>query len=459
MSGSSLVSILAVILPIACLVIGCAPAACPPGYQTAGDSCTAAGSGRAGSLGTRPSGMSVAGGTSVAIGTTGGAGAASPPATDVSAGSAAPTSSSFSVPDSAAGSGGPADPRQLEAACTQENDVRCAGTGVGKRERCRAGTWVQDEPCATAEACVSGAQGATCQPRAAVCAGKMDQIVCDEHGVMLLCSADATAKSIDTCSSAGACVAGIASGTCAMCDPAGESTCDGDNLKQCNETGSGWQPVICEAGCDAASKRCRTCTPGAKQCLGDMLSTCDAGGQKSVTSACTGLTAHCSDGSCVQCAIAPDCAPRACSAVSCTNNACVYTERPGALNLTGLPDGSVVAASPEEDPTGAVFVIYGGAKFWIMDPATMARLYGGYGPDSRIQVIPQSRIDTLSKVPVDGTLLTEEGSGELYRYELNALHLIASSEARSACVGSRAPGIVPRGALADNALSKGAPYQ
>jgi hypothetical protein len=66
-------------------------------------------------------------------------------------------------------------------------------------------------------------------------------------------------------------------------------------------------------------------------------------------------------------------------------------------------DGAVVreASRPE------VYVIFGRAKFWIPDPDTLQRLYGGWGA---VQSVPDGTLAFagVTDVPVDGTLLREE---------------------------------------------------
>jgi microsomal dipeptidase-like Zn-dependent dipeptidase len=71
--------------------------------------------------------------------------------------------------------------------------------------------------------------------------------------------------------------------------------------------------------------------------------------------------------------------------------------------LDGLPttpvDGTLL-----RDENGAIYVIYGGAKFHVPDPPTLTRLFPGRGWGQ----LWNGALDGLPTTPVDGTLLREE---------------------------------------------------
>lgn len=84
----------------------------------------------------------------------------------------------------------------------------------------------------------------------------------------------------------------------------------------------------------------------------------------------------------------------------------VYNEPDGPHCALNLVDGCLVreASQPE------VYLIQGGAKFWIPDQATLI----GMGFDARdVQVLPLGKTHDIPDVPPDGTLLSEYGSGAL----------------------------------------------
>ena len=56
------------------------------------------------------------------------------------------------------------------------------------------------------------------------------------------------------------------------------------------------------------------------------------------------------------------------------------------------------------EPNGAIWVIYGGAKFHIPDPATEARLF----PNVPYHALASAAVNAIPTIPRDGTLLREE---------------------------------------------------
>jgi len=77
-----------------------------------------------------------------------------------------------------------------------------------------------------------------------------------------------------------------------------------------------------------------------------------------------------------------------------------------------FPDGAVAreVSAPE------VYVIFGGAKFRIPDPATLARLYGGW---AAVRVVPDGTLATtgVGEIPADETLLREEHDAVVWRMD------------------------------------------
>jgi hypothetical protein len=69
-------------------------------------------------------------------------------------------------------------------------------------------------------------------------------------------------------------------GTCiAVTCVAGEfGECRGDREVRCNTTGTNYDVVQCERGCDPAASGCRLCSPSETACTNGALATCDANG-------------------------------------------------------------------------------------------------------------------------------------------------------------------------------------
>jgi hypothetical protein len=61
------------------------------------------------------------------------------------------------------------------------------------------------------------------------------------------------------------------------------------------------------------------------------------------------------------------------------------------------------------EENGAIWVIYGKAKFHVPDPATLARLF----PDLPTLEIWNGGLDNVTLVPVDGTTFREESHSQV----------------------------------------------
>jgi len=75
-----------------------------------------------------------------------------------------------------------------------------------------------------------------------------------------------------------------------------------------------------------------------------------------------------------------------------------------------LPELSVVRESSRPE----VYVIVGDAKFWIPDPPTLFRLYGGW---AAVRVVPDGTLTNVSRLPKEGTILREEHAPYVWRIE------------------------------------------
>jgi hypothetical protein len=93
-----------------------------------------------------------------------------------------------------------------------------------------------------------------------------------------------------------------------------------------------------------------------------------------------------------------------------------------------------------------IYVVYGGAKFWIPDPPTLFRLGFDW---SRVSVIPPGGAAKLGTMPIDGTLLMEEHEKKVFLTHQSALRwVISPASMDSNCLAWRHVRIVPDGSLA-----------
>lgn len=104
------------------------------------------------------------------------------------------------------------------------------------------------------------------------------------------------------------------------------------------------------------------------------------------------------------------------------------------------PDGSVV----RETSAAPVFVLFGGAKFWIPNPTVLER-YGGWGA---VKVVPDGALAALPKVPRDGTVLREMSAAPVYVMVGGQKRWIPNPTILQKYGGWAAVRVVPDGALA-----------
>ncbi len=117
-----------------------------------------------------------------------------------------------------------------------------------------------------------------------------------------------------------------------------------------------------------------------------------------------------------------------------------------AIPSMGLPPIAADFTLVREMFTPYVFVIYGGAWFWIPDPPTFASL--GFS-SSQVRVLPPGSIGKRREMPIDGTLLREQNSPRVYLVENQALTWIRNPAAMNErCLSWRHVRIVPDNGLA-----------
>jgi len=113
----------------------------------------------------------------------------------------------------------------------------------------------------------------------------------------------------------------------------------------------------------------------------------------------------------------------------------------GAPDLSAVSDGDLV----RNPVSGAVFLVEGGAKFWIRSEAAFYE--AGYSWAS-VRDVPPWVIDAIPNTPRDGALLVQRGDPRVYLVQAGAKFWIDSPGEFSAMgFTGRVVGVVPPGAL------------
>jgi hypothetical protein len=106
-----------------------------------------------------------------------------------------------------------------------------------------------------------------------------------------------------------------------------------------------------------------------------------------------------------------------------------------ALPLTPV-DGTLVREMNHPE----VFVVFGGAKFWIPDPPTLQSLF----PFAQVRVIPEGGTAQIRTIPIDGTLLRGQHDEKVLLVENGQLRWVTTQAAMdSNCLAWRHVRVVP----------------
>ena len=96
-------------------------------------------------------------------------------------------------------------------------------------------------------------------------------------------------------------------------------------------------------------------------------------------------------------------------------------EAPSVVNK--LPSASVDFTLLRELSKAEVFVIFGGAKFWITSPASLTSLGFHFG---QVRVVPDGALSKIPSMPRNGTLLREENNAKVFLVKAGALCWVTS---------------------------------
>ncbi|MEO6997346.1 MAG: hypothetical protein ABI112_04625 [Terracoccus sp.] len=96
-----------------------------------------------------------------------------------------------------------------------------------------------------------------------------------------------------------------------------------------------------------------------------------------------------------------------------------------------------------EFSSAPVYVIFGGAKFWIPSSDLLNRLYGGWG---NVKVVANGALSSVPTMPRTGTILREDGHAEVWRIEDGTKRWVTSPEVLASLGGWGVVHVVPAGA-------------
>lgn len=124
----------------------------------------------------------------------------------------------------------------------------------------------------------------------------------------------------------------------------------------------------------------------------------------------------------------------------------------GAIPLASLPPFPADGTLLREADRPEVYVVYGGAKFWIPNPETLFALGFDW---SRVKVVPSGGTAKLAAMPISGTLIKEQSDPRVYFADGQVLRWVTSPAVMDRmCFAWRHVRIVPDNALAP--LARGA---
>ena len=116
-----------------------------------------------------------------------------------------------------------------------------------------------------------------------------------------------------------------------------------------------------------------------------------------------------------------------------------------AVPFNELPSTAVDGTVVREWNRPEVYVVYGGAKFWIPDPPTLFALGFDW---SRVGVIPPNGTGKLLTLPINGTLMKEQHDPKVFLVEGGHRRWVTSPAAMDArCLPWRHVRVVPDGSL------------
>jgi hypothetical protein len=116
-----------------------------------------------------------------------------------------------------------------------------------------------------------------------------------------------------------------------------------------------------------------------------------------------------------------------------------------------IPDGSTVRVKGGDEK---VFVVVGGAKFWIHTTDDLETQFGGF---ARTLELDSALVASCSDVPAAGTNVQQVGDVPIYRIgkDGQAHHILQLDDLLNSCGGGDSVNKIPAGGLADNGITSG----
>ena len=117
------------------------------------------------------------------------------------------------------------------------------------------------------------------------------------------------------------------------------------------------------------------------------------------------------------------------------------------LVVSGLRDGELIKSADHPE----VYVVFGGARFWVPDPALIAS-YGGWGS---LVTVGAGAATTIPELPMDGTMLRELNDPAVYLMDAGHRRHVLNGDAVAHHGGWAMVRVIPNGALAANNIPLG----
>jgi len=112
----------------------------------------------------------------------------------------------------------------------------------------------------------------------------------------------------------------------------------------------------------------------------------------------------------------------------------------GAIPFTPLPAIPADFTLVREWNRPEVFVVFGGAKFWIPDPPTLTDLGFDW---NMVRVIPPGGTSKLLTIPIDGTLIREQHTQQVFLVDNQQLRFASQAAMDARCLPTRHVRVVP----------------
>jgi hypothetical protein len=131
---------------------------------------------------------------------------------------------------------------------------------------------------------------------------------------------------------------------------------------------------------------------------------------------------------------------------------CAQQPEPHGVPACPIADGTTIRSTSDSD--GKIYVVAGGAKFWIVHGEDLDALYGGVG---RVADLSAAALGACGTVPAAGTNVQEASNPNIGRIGSDGLfhHIVHAEDLQNNCGGLASVVKLPDGALAENGIGTG----